>query len=487
MNESENLYETLQVHPTAHPDVITAAYRRLTLIYHPDRNPFEEAAEMMKRLNLAYETLSDPSRRAAYDLTLADRQRQQARTGDTHHEARCPSASRPTTGTSRQTRAGTPNVPSKPARSNDRKIIFGIALIVVIAVLVRFATGGNGATGNNEALGAASSPAGNQFQVSIAPTPTPRATAASHRTRTPTAVSRISSTPTPRQTPASQTTAASAPTRASSAVSGNTATPTPAQTPAPQSTVESAPTRAPSAVSGNTATPTPRPTVSPTPAPTAPSPAREGDYFTRGSSQDDVLHAQGTPREINSYPVLGHETWTYGQLTHVTFSLPDGLVTEWNNYDGNLNVRLLPTTANSNTPGYFTRNSSQDDVLHAQGTPREINSYPVLGHETWTYGQLTHVTFSLPDGLVTEWNNYDGNLNVRLLPTTANSNTPGYFTRNSSQDDVLHAQGTPREINSYPVLGHETWTYGQLTRVTFSLPDGLVTEWNNYDGTLKVR
>lgn len=101
MNEAEDLYEILQVHPTAHPDVITAAYRRLTLLYHPDRNPSEEAAEMMKRLNLAYETLSNSSQRAAYDLTRADRQRQQTRTGNIHRAARRPSASRPTTGTPR--------------------------------------------------------------------------------------------------------------------------------------------------------------------------------------------------------------------------------------------------------------------------------------------------------------------------------------------------------------------------------------------------
>ena len=67
MADSQDLYEILQVHPSAHPEVIQSAFRRLARLYHPDVNPSQEAAETMTRLNLAYETLSDPERRAAYD------------------------------------------------------------------------------------------------------------------------------------------------------------------------------------------------------------------------------------------------------------------------------------------------------------------------------------------------------------------------------------------------------------------------------------
>ena len=55
-----DLYEILQVHESAHMDVIQAAYRRLTLLYHPDRNDSTEAPELMRELNRAYEVLSDP-------------------------------------------------------------------------------------------------------------------------------------------------------------------------------------------------------------------------------------------------------------------------------------------------------------------------------------------------------------------------------------------------------------------------------------------
>ncbi len=68
MQDHGDLYEILQLHPSAEPDIIQAARRRLSLRYHPDRNSSPEAAEVMLRVNNAYEILSDPEQRAAYDL-----------------------------------------------------------------------------------------------------------------------------------------------------------------------------------------------------------------------------------------------------------------------------------------------------------------------------------------------------------------------------------------------------------------------------------
>ena len=65
--QEDDFYRILQVDPSAHDDVIQAAYRRLALRYHPDRNPSAEAARVMTRINAAYEVLSDPARRARYD------------------------------------------------------------------------------------------------------------------------------------------------------------------------------------------------------------------------------------------------------------------------------------------------------------------------------------------------------------------------------------------------------------------------------------
>ena len=60
MTSGRDLYEVLQVHTAAEPEVIEAAYRRLARMYHPDLNPDPEAAVYMREINLPYETLRDP-------------------------------------------------------------------------------------------------------------------------------------------------------------------------------------------------------------------------------------------------------------------------------------------------------------------------------------------------------------------------------------------------------------------------------------------
>ena len=67
----ESYYELLQVTPTADLEIITGAYRALILRHHPDRNPSPIAEATTKRLNEAWEVLSDPAKRAEYDRELA--------------------------------------------------------------------------------------------------------------------------------------------------------------------------------------------------------------------------------------------------------------------------------------------------------------------------------------------------------------------------------------------------------------------------------
>lgn len=71
MAEKKNYYEILGVDKKATPEQIKAAYRKLAMKYHPDRNQGNaEAAEKFKEINEANETLSDQQKRAAYDYEL---------------------------------------------------------------------------------------------------------------------------------------------------------------------------------------------------------------------------------------------------------------------------------------------------------------------------------------------------------------------------------------------------------------------------------
>ncbi|HEX9706982.1 MAG TPA: molecular chaperone DnaJ [Steroidobacteraceae bacterium] len=63
-----DFYQVLGVPRNATEDVITKAYRRLAMKYHPDRNPEDkEAEERFKEAKEAYEILTDAQKRAAYD------------------------------------------------------------------------------------------------------------------------------------------------------------------------------------------------------------------------------------------------------------------------------------------------------------------------------------------------------------------------------------------------------------------------------------
>jgi len=61
-------YEILEVERQASADVIKKSYRKLAVKFHPDKNPGDHTAEdKFKELGEAYEALSNPDKRAAYD------------------------------------------------------------------------------------------------------------------------------------------------------------------------------------------------------------------------------------------------------------------------------------------------------------------------------------------------------------------------------------------------------------------------------------
>jgi hypothetical protein len=67
---AEDYYTTLAVHRSASAEEIGRAYRELARKYHPDLNPNDSEAERrFEEVQAAFEVLSDPDQRAAYNRT----------------------------------------------------------------------------------------------------------------------------------------------------------------------------------------------------------------------------------------------------------------------------------------------------------------------------------------------------------------------------------------------------------------------------------
>ncbi len=73
----KDYYHILQVSPDSEMEVIKAAYKSLVKKYHPDRNHNNPDLESkVSLLNEAYEVLSDPQKKAHYDLHYPKKQNQ---------------------------------------------------------------------------------------------------------------------------------------------------------------------------------------------------------------------------------------------------------------------------------------------------------------------------------------------------------------------------------------------------------------------------
>lgn len=69
----KNYYEILEVDRNASPEVIEKAYKTLVKKYHPDlQDDMNKSAseEILKKINEAYDTLTDPTLKSAYDAKL---------------------------------------------------------------------------------------------------------------------------------------------------------------------------------------------------------------------------------------------------------------------------------------------------------------------------------------------------------------------------------------------------------------------------------
>ena len=69
----KNYYRILQIDKEASQDIIEKAYKTLAKKYHPDLQAEENkknAENILKKINEAYEVLSNPSKREAYNKTI---------------------------------------------------------------------------------------------------------------------------------------------------------------------------------------------------------------------------------------------------------------------------------------------------------------------------------------------------------------------------------------------------------------------------------
>lgn len=72
MSDNKGYYAFLGVQEKASYREIRHAYRRLARKYHPDRNSSSLAEEMIKKINAAFEVLSDETKRSQYDRMQFD-------------------------------------------------------------------------------------------------------------------------------------------------------------------------------------------------------------------------------------------------------------------------------------------------------------------------------------------------------------------------------------------------------------------------------
>lgn len=65
-------YQLLGIKQNASSTELRTAYKKLAMLYHPDRNPGnQEAEELFKLINEAYHVLADPQKRQIYDLGIS--------------------------------------------------------------------------------------------------------------------------------------------------------------------------------------------------------------------------------------------------------------------------------------------------------------------------------------------------------------------------------------------------------------------------------
>jgi hypothetical protein len=154
--ENIDYYKVLQVDPGAEREVIAAAYKRLSLKYHPDTNKEPDASQRMTEINLAYEILGNPEKRVAYDRERTEAKAREEAEVRARDEANTRTRPTSATGTSRKPKARSEadaRARTKSGVSARRKskyyalsILF---IIVILGIIIIFSVD---VTNNNETV-----------------------------------------------------------------------------------------------------------------------------------------------------------------------------------------------------------------------------------------------------------------------------------------------------------------------------------------------
>jgi len=186
---------------------------------------------------------------------------------------------------------------------------------------------------------------------------------------------------------------------------------------------------------------------------------RPHPYFSIGSTQAQVIAAQGQPRRFGKDEIEYDNAIVY---------FNNGRVEKWSNKSDELAARL-PDNVFLADAGSFTLGSSPREVFLVQGPPRAITN------DEFDYGS-SKVHFK--NGRVSGW--YDPLSKLKVaLGSSSETAGPGYFTLGSTQEEVMDAQGSALDGYSDDAL-----RYG-LSRVYFQ--GGLVAGWDSVDPPLKAQ
>lgn len=64
----KDYYRILEINPSASSEEIKSSYRRLARQHHPDVSKGSDSAEVLAKINEAYEVLGNPESRRSYDM-----------------------------------------------------------------------------------------------------------------------------------------------------------------------------------------------------------------------------------------------------------------------------------------------------------------------------------------------------------------------------------------------------------------------------------